>query len=335
MYRCSTCIVLALFSLISIVSHAGEKPRLTIYTYDAFAADWGPGPKIKEAFEIDCGCVLEFVSMDSSIGLLRKIQLEGEATEADIVLGLDTNLIAIAARTGLFAPSGTEVDNHNLPIEWNDPVFVPFDFGYFAFVFNRDIVKHPPTSFEALAAMPDDFKIIIQDPRASTPGLGLLLWVQTAYGDEASKIWQQLAPKILTITKGWSEAYGLFLKGEAEMVLSYTTSPAYHLIAEGDDRFDSAPFVEGHYLQVEVAALLKSSRQQELARRFMAFISTDDFQNIIPTTNWMFPAVKTATPLPQGFSTLRYPQKSLILDSAEVERNRKQWIVDWLRAIGR
>ena len=335
MYRCSTCIVLALFSLISIVSHAGEKPRLTIYTYDAFAADWGPGPKIKEAFEIDCGCVLEFVSMDSSIGLLRKIQLEGETTEADIVLGLDTNLIAIAAKTGLFAPSGTGVDNLNLPIEWNDPVFVPFDFGYFAFVFNRDIVKHPPTSFEALAAMPDDFKIIIQDPRASTPGLGLLLWVQTAYGDEASKIWQQLAPKILTITKGLSEAYGLFLKGEAEMVLSYTTSPAYHLIAEGDDRFDSAPFVEGHYLQVEVAAMLKSSRQQKLARRFMAFISTDEFQNIIPATNWMFPAVKTATPLPQGFSTLRYPKKSLMLDSAEVERNRKQWIVDWLRAIGR
>jgi hypothetical protein len=34
----------------------------------------------------------------------------------------------------------------------------------------------------------------------------------------------------VTVTKGWSEAYGLFLKGESDLVLSYTTSPAYHMI---------------------------------------------------------------------------------------------------------
>jgi ABC-type thiamine transport system substrate-binding protein len=32
-------------------------------------------------------------------------------------------------------------------------------------------------------------------------------------------------PKTVTVTKGWSEAYGMFLDGEADMVLSYTTSP--------------------------------------------------------------------------------------------------------------
>ncbi len=335
MTRFLPALILALFCSVSVATHGAEKTELVVYTYDAFAADWGPGPKIKQAFESGCDCVVEFVSMDSSIGILRKIQLEGETTDADVVLGLDTNLTAIAARTGLFAPVDNRVGTFSLPIEWNDPIFVPFDFGYFAFVFNRDIVKNPPTSFEALAAMPDDFKIIIQDPRASTPGLGLLLWVQAAYGDKAVKIWQQLAPKILTITKGWSEAYGLFLKGEAEMVLSYTTSPAYHLIAEGDDSFDSAAFEEGHYLQIEVAAVLKSSRKQELAREFLAFTSTDAFQSVIPTTNWMFPAVKTATPLPAGFSTLRHPKKSLLIDSAEVERNHKQWTTEWLRAISR
>ena len=335
MNQFSVCTICALFSLISIVSHAGEKPKLTVYTYDAFAADWGPGPKIKEAFETGCDCVLEFIATDSSIGILRKIQLEGASTKADIALGLDTNLTAVAAKTGLFAAAGESLQIPALPIEWRDPVFVPFDFGYFAFVFNREIVKDPPTSFEALAAMPDRFKIIIQDPRSSTPGLGLLLWVRAAYGDKAVEIWENLAPKILTITKGWSEAYGLFLKGEAEMVLSYTTSPAYHLIAEGDDRFDSAVFAEGHYLQIEVAAMLKSSRQQELAEKFLAFISTKSFQDVIPVTNWMFPAWKTGTPLPTGFSKLRHPQKSLLLDGVVVEQNRKRWIAEWLRAIDR
>src|SRR3546814_1326957 len=54
-------------------------------------------------------------------------------------------------------------------------------------------------------------------------------------------------------TKGWSEAYGLFLEGEAPMVLSYSTSPAYHMIAEDEDRYQAAGFAEGHYMQVEVA----------------------------------------------------------------------------------
>ena len=27
------------------------KPVLTVYTYDSFAADWGPGPGVKKAFE--------------------------------------------------------------------------------------------------------------------------------------------------------------------------------------------------------------------------------------------------------------------------------------------
>lgn len=325
--------ILTVLFLEPAVSQAADTPKLVVYTYDAFAADWGPGPKVKQAFETECDCELEFVSMDSSIGILRKIQLEGDATDADIVLGLDTNLSSIAAGTGLFAFSGSALDNLDLPIEWDDPVFVPFDYGYFAFVFNRDVVREPPDSFEALAAMPEDFKIIIQDPRASTPGLGLLLWVQAAYGDRASAIWEKLGPRILTITKGWSEAYSLFLKGEGEMVLSYTTSPAYHLIAEEDDRFDSALFKEGHYMQIELAAMLKSSRQKDLARKFMAFIATDAFQNIIPVTNWMYPAVKTATPLPQGFSTLRIPEKSLLIDGGTVERNRRQWTADWLNAI--
>ena len=65
---------------------------------------------------------------------------------------------------------------------------------------------------------------------------------------------------------GWSEAYGLFLDGEVDMALAYTTSPAYHLIAEDDDSKAAAMFEEGHYMQVEVAAITAASDQPELAR---------------------------------------------------------------------
>ncbi|MEM7255804.1 MAG: thiamine ABC transporter substrate binding subunit [Pseudomonadota bacterium] len=321
-------------ALCSTAALAADKPVLTVYTYDAFAADWGPAPGIEAAFEETCECDLNFVAADSSIGALRKIQLEGAQTKADILLGLDTNIAEAARETGLFAPHGANTDALTLPTgDWSDSTFLPFDFSYFAFVYNKENVATAPTSFEALIATPEDFKIVIQDPRSSTPGLGLLLWIQSVYGDRAGEIWQGLAPKIVTVTKGWSDAYGLFLKDEADMVLSYTTSPAYHLIAEEDNRFASAAFDEGHYLQIEVAGILKSSKQQALAQSFMQFMLSDAVQDIIPTTNWVYPATTTAAGLPAGFDTLHLPEKTLLIEGTEVEASREQWIDQWIEIL--
>ncbi len=126
------------------------------------------------------------------------------------------------------------------------------------------------------------------------------MWVKDAYGDKAENIWTGLNDQVVTVTKGWSEAYGMFLEGEADMVLSYTTSPAYHLIAEEDDSKAAAAFDEGNYLQVEVAGKLVGSKHPELADMFLNFITSDTFQSIIPTTNWMYPAVTPAAGLPKG-----------------------------------
>ncbi len=313
---------------------AAEKPILTVYTYDAFAADWGAGPKIKKAFEAECECVLNFVATDSSIAIVRKVQLEGAATKADIVLGLDTNTMELARSTGLFADHQAKQGQLNLPMEWNDWTFVPFDYGYFAFVYDSEKLKKAPTSFEDLVNQQGNFKIVIQDPRSSTPGLGLLLWIKAIYGDKAADYWRKLKPKILTVTKGWSEAYGLFLKGEADMVLSYTTSPAYHLIAEKKSQYKSAEFSDGHYMQVEVAGMLKSSKQPKLAHRFLDFVYSAGFQSAIPTGNWMYPAALSGLPLPKGFETLTVPAKGLLLSGEEVEKYRKAWLDEWLTAQG-
>jgi thiamine transport system substrate-binding protein len=324
----------AVLSLTANIAVAEEKPTLTVYTYDAFAAEWGPAPAIKTAFEAECNCTLEFVAADSSIGILRKLQLEGDSTEADVALGLDTNLTAEAGATGLFMEHGADLSSLELPIAWEDTTFLPFDYGYFSFVYNSEAVANPPKSFEELAAMDDDFKIVIQDPRSSTPGLGLMLWVKALYGDEAPAIWSKIAPKILTVTKGWSDAYGIFLKGEAEMVLSYTTSPAYHLIAEEDARFKSAGFDEGHYMQVEVASIVQSTDQPVLAKDFMQFILEAGFQGAIPTGNWMYPATGAAGDLPAGYETMHVPSKALLLSGEDVNANRRAWTEEFLEAIG-
>ncbi len=311
---------------------AGDLPELTVITYDSFVSDWGPGPAVEAAFEETCECDLNFVAAGDGAALLARVKLEGERSEVDIVLGIDTNLTAEAAATGLFAPHGGTVAGLDVPVAWEDEIFLPYDWGYFAFVHDTSL-ENVPQSFEELAD--SDVTIIIQDPRSSTPGLGLLLWVKTAYGDRAPEIWSALADNVVTVTPGWSEAYGMFLEGEADMVLSYTTSPAYHLIAEGDASKVAAPFSEGHYMQVEVAGKLASTDQPELADRFLAFMLTDAFQAIIPTTNWMYPAAIPDDGLPDGFETLIQPAKPLLLSSAEARTARGSALDEWLNALSR
>jgi thiamine transport system substrate-binding protein len=308
-----------------------EVPVLTVLTYDSFTSEWGPGPAIETAFETTCACDLQFVPAGDGAALLARIQLEGAASETDIVLGLDTSLTAAATATQLFAPHGQNPATA-LPVPFEDPLFLPFDWGWFAFVHDKTKLPDPPKSFSELAA--SDLKIIIQDPRSSTPGLGLLLWVKAAHGDRAGDIWAALSDNIVTVTPGWSEAYGLFLEGEADMVLSYTTSPAYHLIAEDDDTKAAALFDEGHYMQIEVAGKLAASDQPDLADQFLDFMLTDAFQSVIPQTNWMYPSVTPTAGLPEGFDTFR-PAKSLLLSPDQAQAIRDPALSEWQAALAR
>ncbi len=316
--------------LVTIATSAlADKPVVTVLTYDSFASDWGPGPIIEAGFEATCGCDLQFVTAGDGAALLARVKLEGASSEADIVLGLDTTLTANAAATGLFAPVAARVNT--LPVAFADPNFVPFDWGWFAFVYDNTKVTSVPTSFTELAA--SDLKIVIQDPRSSTPGLGLVMWVKAAYGDKAGQVWADLADNIITVTPGWSEAYNMFIAGEADMVLSYTTSPAYHLIAEEDASKSAAAFTEGHYMQVEVAGKLAATDQPALADSFLDYLTGEEAQAALMTTNWMYPANTPAAGLPKGFETLIKPEISLLLSAQEAEAARAPAIAEWQAAL--
>ena len=117
------------------------------------------------------------------------------------------------------------------------------------------------------------------------------------------------------------------------MVLSYTTSPAYHLIAEEDSSKAAASFDEGHYMQIEVAGILEGSEHQELARQFLTFLIGNEAQAIMPTTNWTLP-VRDDIDLPEAFSNLVKVDEPLLIAPDEVAKNRRVWTDEWLQAVG-
>jgi thiamine transport system substrate-binding protein len=323
-------LALAFFATASMA--CAETPVLKVLTYDSFVAEWGPGPAIEKGFEAGCACDVQYVTSGDGAAILARLKLEGGNSDVDVVVGLDTSLTENASNSSLFAPHTLSLP-HDLPVPFADPLFIPYDWGWFAFVYDKTKLAAPPKSFAELAA--SDLKIVIEDPRSSTPGLGLLMWVKAVQGADSAALWHGLSDNILTVTPSWDQAYGLFLKGEADMVLSYTTSPAYHLIAEADDSKAAAAFDEGHYLQVEVAGMLTASRQPDLARAFLSYLGSDEAQAVLPTTNWMYPAKTPAAGLPEGFETLIKPAKSLLFSAAEAEALRQPAVEEWQTELAR
>ncbi len=302
-----------------------QSEDLTVYAPDYFGSEWGPGPAIEAAFETYCGCTMRYVTGD----LMPRLLLEGERTEADVAIGLDSTEIARARDTGLFAAHGLELSPLTLPIDWQDDTFLPFNWSYLAFVYDNEALADPPGSLADLRNAPDDLRIAIQDPRSSVSGLSMALWVHEVFGDEAEAAWADIAPKVATVTPGWSESYGLFTDGEVDMVLSYTTSPAYHLIAEDDPTVSAALFEEGHYVTIELAAMLEGTDQPEEAGKFMEFVLTEEFQSLIPTSNWSYPAALPQAAWPEAFAALPMPDRAIWLEPATAEARRDAATEAW------
>ncbi len=306
--------------------------KLTIYTYDSFVSEWGPGPIIEKIFEEKHNADVEFVAVDSAATLLNKVILEGDTSKADIVLGLDMNLFDLAEQSGLFTTHNINDINNliNLPLNWESNKFVPYNYGYFSFVYNEANLETPPKSMDELINS-TNARIVIQDPRTSTPGLGLLTWMKALYGEKAGDEWKKLNKKIISVTKGWTDAYyNFFMAGEADMVLSYTTSPAAHIMFE--ERYDilATTFEEGNYITIEFAGILNNSQNKDLANKFLNFMLSEEFQSVIPSTNIMYP-ITNIKDLPEAFDKLDVPN-FIQIDPKEINKNKEKWIDEWLNA---
>ncbi len=305
---------------VQIAANSNSGRVLNVYTYDSFAGEWGPGPLLEATFEESCNCDLKFTTAGDGAAIIARLKLEGENSDADVLMGLDQNLILSAKESDLFVEHGLGTQEiSGADIEFSDDIFRAFDWGHFAFVYRKSEIENPPTSFSELAS--SGHSIVIQNPDSSTPGLGLVTWVKAKYEDSAQDYWKSLKDQIVAVTPGWTESYTLFLEGEADMVLSYTTSPAYHKIAEDDGDFAAAKFSDGHAIQIEVAAITKFATDIILAKEFLNFFESPQAQEIINANNWMYPV--TEIELPQGFASpsdypvIEVPASQEFIDSAK------------------
>jgi thiamine transport system substrate-binding protein len=303
--------------------------ELVIYAYDSFLSEWGPGPVVFKKFEEATGAKITAKTAGDAISTLSKVLLEGKKTDADIVLGIDNNMLNQAAKSDFFLPY-TPKGIVAIPQEFRmNASIIPFDLGYFSINYDSDKLAEVPSSLEDLTKKVYEKKLILMDPRTSSPGLGFFLWTVAEYGDKYLDYWKRLKPSILTISESWDSAYSIYLNGEAPLVLSYTTSPAYHKEYEQSLRYRNAVFASGHYMQIEGAGIVKFSDNQALAKKFIDFMISPDFQSAIPLTNWMYPVTREVL-LPKSFDVAYAPDKKIMLESKVIADNEQKWLKAWV-----
>lgn len=292
---------------------------ITVYAYDSFTADWGPGPELAKRFTAKTGIAVELVSCGDAGQVLSRAALEKKSPRADVLVGIDNNLIDGARKAGVlvpYKPAGAEAVSPALVIA-EDWLLTPYDWGQFAMIFDSSSKTAPPRSLAELADPRFAGKIILMDPRTSTPGLGFLAWTMAAFGSDWPSFWERLKGNILTLAPGWDAGYSLFTSGEAPLVVSYTTSPAYHAEFEGTDRYQALIFPEGHVAQIEGLGLAKGAPNPAGGKAFIDFMLTDEAQEVLPLTQFMYPVSETVT-LPASFAAAPRSEKTPSVPSAEV-----------------
>lgn len=333
----STCLLFVVVVFGSFYGvEAAEQTELVVYAYDSFIS-WGLAEATMQQFEEENACKVTLIAVGDAGQVLNRVILEKDYPQADIVVGIDNNYLAKALEHDIldpYKPEHADVIPQDLIF---DPSFhlTPFEYGFIAFVYDSQKIEQPPVSLRDLTDPKWKEDIILEDPRTSSPGVSFLLWTIAVFGEEGYlDYWEQLKPSILTITKGWDTAYGMFTSGEAPIVLSYATSPAYHVEMENSTRYLAAPMEEGFYRQIEGMGIVKGARHPELARKFMDYILTEDFQQEIPLTQWVFP-VNPNVELPESFEYAAKTDRFLSLDAELIDQHYDTWLKAWTELMTR
>ena len=297
--------------------------EVTLLAYDAFTPQEG----IFDAFTVATGAKVKVVTGGDSGVLISKAILTAGTPEGDVLWGLDNTLLSRAQKAELL----TSYE----PVDTGD-ICVNYDKQWFA---SRNIA--PPTSLEDLALPAYKNLLVVQDPVASSPGLGFLLGTIAHFGvDNWQNYWKSLKENGVHVSPDWTSAYtidfsGSSGKGKYPLVVSYGSSPpAEVLYAEKPiDTPPTAVIESTCFRQTEYVGALRGTRNPKLAAQLISYLQDVPFQESMPLSLFVFPVNKKAT-LPDLFTKFAVaPKNPLSLEPADIEKNRDSWLSAWREII--
>ena len=261
----------------------------------------------------------------------------------DVMFGVDNTFLQRALDADLFEPyrSPALVDVPTaLQLDPSHRV-TPIDFGDVCvnYWIDRFDDGHPaPSTLVDLADPAYADQLVVQNPETSSPGLAFLLATIAEFGDGWEDYWAALRDNGVVVTAGWEDAYyGEFVSGGGDrpIVVSYASSPPAEVIY-ADPPVDTPPtgvVTDTCFRQVEFAGILAGTTNRLAAEMLVDFLLSPIFQEDIPLSMFVFPALSTAI-LPPAFADfVELADDPHVLDPADIEANRNTWTERWTEIV--
>jgi thiamine transport system substrate-binding protein len=176
--------------------------------------------------------------------------------------------------------------------------------------------------------------LVTENPATSSTGLTFLLATIAHYGDGFTEYWRALKANGVIAVDGWETAYytnfsGSSGKGPQPMVVSYASSPAAEVTSAGDSPIGSILGPDTCFRQIEFVGILKGTKQQVLAQKFVDFMLAKQFQEDMPMQMYVYPVIPNAA-LPDAFVKFaQVPAQSATLAPDVIAAKRDAWIQAW------
>ncbi|PIT19991.1 ABC transporter substrate-binding protein [Snodgrassella communis] len=322
--------------LMAVLAQAQPEVRLAVH--DSFSL-----PKnILAQFEQDNQVKLTVIKLGSGNEMLNKLILTRAKPIADAVYGLDYSNISRAQRFELLAADQPRTRKVVVDL----PQALEVDYGFIVINYDKAwFQKHKkplPRSLEELASPAYKDLLVMPSPATSTVGLGFLLANITILDEPYTwQWWAKMRQNGVKITKSWSEAYYTDFTlngGSRPMVVGYATSPVAE-VYYGKGKYQTPPtgylsFKGAVFRQVEGAAVLNKARQPVLAARLVQYLQSDQVQSAIPTSMWVYPAVKGVVQ-PPVYSHASIPPIAYQPGWIELVRNQEKWVKQWVKVVQR
>ena len=332
--------------LLNACSAAPAGPQsLTVMTHDSFAAT----DTVIAAFEKSHNAKINILKSGDAGAALNKAILSKQAPLADVLYGVDNTFLSRALAADIYEPYDAaallqipaefqlDPSKRALPVDSAD-VCIVYDKAYF-----QAHQVAVPTQLEDLVKPEYKGLLVVENPATSSPGLSFLLATVKHFGpSDYISYWKQLRQNGLQVVDGWETAYytnfsGSSGKGSQPLVVSYATDPAAEVMSAQTPMPDSPVGTilgpDTCFRQIEFVGILKGTKQQALARQFIDFMLSPEFQADMPGQMYVFP-VLPGVALPDAFAKYATrPSQPASIAPDEIAKNRDAWIQAWSDAV--
>jgi thiamine transport system substrate-binding protein len=297
------------------------------------------------AFEMEHAVDVQILKGGDAGEMVNKAILTKNAPLADVLYGVDNTFLSRALNESIFDPYSSPA-LASVPESLTDGtqgIVDPIDYGDVCLNYDKSAFTdevQPPILLLDLTKPEYKGMLVVENPATSSPGLAFLLATVIRFGTTDDYTWQDywraLRANDVLVDEDWETAYytsfsGGTGAGDRPVVVSYATSPAAEVVFSDPPVTTSPTGVvdDGCFRQVEYAGVLKGAKAPALARQFVDYMLSTEFQADIPLNMYVFPAQPEAS-VPDVFAANAVKvMEPLTMDAAAIAAGRDQWVQEW------